>query len=264
MNRVKRIEAQGILSELKAFAFEGNEDFKNGALPAVEVQKTFHLPPPPEFRGSGNYPLRKCVLSFQASRMGEKIRNHPAYVYDLAVTAERTIGFIPFTIFDELDDDEQTALEIVEEGSLSESYVTSFSTSNHEVGNIEVIHSYLLAHRGNTFFDINNMEVVNTYDGDMEVVPANEMDDKSGSLYVADEILAEQMPSQFDRLMNDLAFRAIVDPFRASPELGVSTFRESVAQMRVIMDGLRNGLNVKNLYDLNPPGLTIKQKEEIG
>lgn len=263
MSRVKRVEAQGILSELKAFSFEGNEDFRNGALPAVEVQKTFHFHPDPVFKGLGDAPRKKAILSFQASRMGERIRNHPAYVYDLAATAERTIGFIPFTIFDELDEGEQEALETVEAGSLSEAYTVSFSTSNHEVGNIEVIHSYRMMCRGESFYDLSNMELVNTYDGEIEEVPINGTDGTTEPMFIADEIQAERLGSQFDRLMNDMAFRAIIDPFRESPELGITSFRESVEQMRVIIDGLRNGVNTRRLYDISPPGLTTKEREEI-
>lgn len=263
MNRVKKVEALGILSELKAFAFEGNEDFKRGVLQAVEVQKTFHFPPDPVFANTGDAPRKKSILTFQASRMGEKIRNHPAYVYDLAATAERTIGYIPFTIFDELEDEEQEALVEVEAGSLSEAYTVSFSTSNHEAGNIEVVHSYTMMCRGESFYNLSNMELVNTYDGMVERVPCDETDDMSGEMYLADEILAERLPEQADRVANELAFRAIVDPFKESPELGIATFRESVEQMRVIMDGLRNGLNVRRLYDITPPGLTLKEREDI-
>ncbi len=262
MNRVKRVEAQGILSELKAFAFEGNEDFRNGALMAVETQKTFHFPADPVFRGTGDFPRQKSILTFQASRMGEKIRNHPAYVYDLSATAMRSVAYIPAMIFNELNEDEQEALETIEEGALSEAYTTSFSASDHEIGEIEVVHSYSMMHRGDSFFDLSNMEVVNTNEGDLEDVPERETDDNSGMLFVADPIFAEQLPDQVDRLLNDLAFRAIVDPFCESPELSIANFRESAEQMRVIMDGLRNGLSVRRLYDLNPSGLTVKVKEE--
>ena len=262
MSRVKRVEAQGILSELKSFAFEGNADFRNGALTAIETQKTFHFPPDPIFRGTGNFPQRRSILTFQASRMGEKIRNNPAYVYDLSATAMRSIAYIPATIFNELDEDDQTALEVVEEGALSEAYTTSFSASDHEIGEIEVVHSYTMMHRGDSFFGLNNMEVVNTNEGDLEDVPKRETDDNSGLLYIPDQIFDEQLPDPVERLLNDLAFRAIVDPFCESPELGVANFRESVRQMRVIMDGLRSGLSVRRLYDLNPPGLTVKNKEE--
>lgn len=262
MSRVKRAEAQGILSELKAFAFEGNEDFRNGALMAIETQKTFHFPPDPVFRGTGDFPHRRSILTFQASRVGEKIRNIPAYVYDLSATAMRSIAYIPATIFDELDEDDRVALEVVEAGALSEAYTTSFSASNHEIGEIEVVHSYTMMHRGDSFFGLSNMEVVNTNEGDLEDVPEEETIDSSGLLYIPDKISDEQLPDQVDRLLNDLAFRAIVDPFCDSPELGVANFRESVGQMRAIMDGLRSGLNIHRLYELNPPGLTVKSKEE--
>lgn len=249
MTRVKRIEAQGVLSELKSFAFEGNEDFRNGLLRGVEIDKTFYHPAEPEIDeyGSVFYPLKKTTLSFTANRPAEHVRSHPVYVYSLAAAVEQTIRYIPHHIFNQFDDETQDTLEEIDAGDLSETLSVTYSTSSYEFGEIEETYAYELHHQGARIFLSNEEDFFYDGDGDYVDTPLIESDDYTGATFIPTPIEQDQLPDIGDRVLNDMAFRAIVAPFHEDAMLPVMRFRDNVGRMRAIMDNMRTGRGVAKL-----------------
>lgn len=252
MARGEKLEADGLLKDLKAFAFEGNRDFRDGRIIAVEQEKTFYHPTEDRYDDDGmiSQPLRSTTLSFYARRHRERVRHKPAYVYTLAATAARSIQHIPIHIFESLDEDTQDSLDEIDADSLTEAHTKTYGMSSYELGNIEVTHGYDMSYEGKTFFGTSSIDIVRTYHGDFVDVPAPETDDKTGVMFVEHPIEPEQLHGQFERLINDMAFRAIIDPFRQQDTRSMATFREASAQVYAILDGLRHGIDIERLRDL--------------
>ncbi len=254
MAGVKRVEANGLVADLKAFAFEGNDDFRNDLVMGVDIEKTFHHPVEPITDECGEIfqAYRRTTLSFSAHRLREKQRSRPAYVFNLAATAERSIHFIPPHIFNNLDEDTQEQLSEIDEDGLAESYTTTFNTWSYDLGEIESTKRYAMTYWGEPFVDSDDVDVVYDNENTMIDVPEIETDDHSGMLFVPDEVMHEQLATPADRLINELAFRAIIDPFfnMDDPQAQAVTFRETAARMRAIMDGLRHGVRIDRLHDI--------------
>ena len=251
MDGVKRIEAKGLISELKTFAFEGNQDFRNGLVRGLDITKTYHLPTSLEMDQDDEvyYPHKSVTLSLSAHRENGKIRNHPPYYFSLAATAARNIRVIPPHIFNELKPKKQRRLADIEADNLSEAHTTTFSTSSYEQGEIEVSHEYAMSYADKPFFYRSGHDLLMESSGEFIKVPDIETCDKSGYQYAAEVVEQEQLPSVADRLINHLAFQAIINPFELE-DVSIYSFRDATERMRIIMDIMRKGIGIDQLHDL--------------
>lgn len=143
----------------------------------------------------------------------------------------------------------QRKLRSVDADSLSEAYSTTFSTSTYEAGEIEVAHNYTLTYIDEPFFHQSDLDVYLDNRGEWIQIPAIEMDGECDKLYVDKAVTQEQLDSPSERVINELAFRAIVNPFDLD-EIPVHSFHEAAERMRVIMEVMRTGINVSQLHDI--------------
>jgi len=256
MSEVKRVEAMGVLRELKLFAFEGNRDFQNGAVAGVEMQKSFVFPTAPVIDHDGNQhiPYQKTVVGFRAGRMGKQ-RNHVLYDYAVYATSERSILYIPLHIMEQIlntDDESDTIDEIdkidFEDGEITESTTVSFDISDDEPRELNVSHDYEIAVNGTPVFEHSDNDIFYDVPGRMIDLPSIESKFGEEKRFVPEPIEHERLPID-EHLLSEIAFRAILDPFFYKEYEAVISFRDAAERVRAIMDVMRSGANVKRLYD---------------
>lgn len=255
MSEVKRVEAQGLLRELKDFAFASNEDFKDGRISGVEEQKAFYYPTTPILDEDGNLftPYRKTTVGFSVDRQRNKIRNHHPYVYSFFTSSERSIHRIPEhiwnTLSEEADEDDLEHLKEIETDSLSESATLTLGTSDFEVGEISMSHSYDICVAGEPVYERSDDDLLYDVEGEYVDIPTIESDDNAEQLFV-EKVNTHEKLDTYSRILNEIAFHAIIDPFDTQDYEPIVHFRDAADRMRVIMEIMRHGINVKRLYDL--------------
>lgn len=256
MSKVKRVEARGVLRELKLFAFEGNHDFQQGLVTGVRMQKEFVFPTAPIIRDDGGHdlPYQKTIVGFSAVRMG-KVRNHNNYDYSIFATSERSITTIPEHILTRVmpideDSDEFNELDALnlEDGELSESTTVTFDASDDNVGEILVSQSYEMSVDDHKIFEHSDNDIFYDTPGQFIEMPELESDYDSTKKFVVEPIPHERLPID-EKIASEIAFRAILDPFFYQEYRAVIGFRDATERVRVIMDVMRNGMNVRRLYD---------------
>lgn len=258
MSIVKRVEAQGVLRELKDFAFEGNHDFQNGRIMTVESQKAFYYPMQEivdDDTGEVSIPYQKTIVGFSAHRSPDKIRNHNPYVYSLFATSERSIEVIPDHIWKKIsiEDEDNTDDEADEHdaNAYNESTTVTFGTSDYESGEIQVNHSYDISVGDATIYDHDDTNIFYDISGIFVPTPTIESYNNTDKLFVQEPVghARERLPAM-DNILNEITFRAIIDPFSNDEYDMVIDFRDAANRMRVIMEIMRKGMNVQQLYDL--------------
>lgn len=256
MSEVKRVEARGVLRELKLFAFEGNRDFQQGYVRSVEMQKSFVFATQPvqDPDGSIDIPYQKTIVGFQAHRMG-KVRNHNNYDYMIQATSERSIPRIPRHIMNKLlsEEYESDAIEQIEQADpddaeLTEAKTITFVVSDDTIGQIDVSQSYEISVNDEQLFEHSDNDIFYDTPGEIIEMPLRECEDDRTERFIVEPITHERLPID-EKIASEIAFRAILSPFVYTEYQAVIDFRDAAERIRVIMDVMRNGVNVRQLYD---------------
>lgn len=259
MSETIKFQRSHLLRDLKDFSFRDNGDFKDGIINDYGVQKSYTLSS--EFF-SGDYDLypnyaRRLVLGFEATRrqdirLNSKPKNKPSYSYEISSVSERMLDEIPQNVLDTLDEEEQEILEDYDPNSLTESNSVEYTvTDTDEVDLIKTEFNHDINYDGDSIFHHASSEILHSEElfGEPVQIPAEESYFGQSKLYIVKPITQEILSPGIERLENELAFRAIVDPFNTN-DLSLNNFDIASKRIDAILDIMKNGIGVKKLYDL--------------
>jgi hypothetical protein len=240
---VKRVEAQGLLTDLKNFAFEESPGLKDGFDSGVEVTKTYiHDDPVPEavYHKLGRE-MCSTTLNFALFRT-PPVRNKRSFSYQLSARIDRTLPVISnhklLLISPSIREAYDDFIEM-EEGVARETSSIEFETSDHELREISVESEYRLSYAGDILFQANNKEILYGIEGEAAKIDPSESEDGLEVHFIPTAIKHEQLPPA-DNVIANIGFWAIVEPFHTDFEQGVN-YRSAADQMRAIMHGIRTG-----------------------
>jgi hypothetical protein len=282
MGETQAISTRAFSKELRQFSYDMsgvNGDFKRARIPGIEVKKTFWLPVEEITRANGDIwtPFRKLSLKFVAERDRGKDEGRALYIYALSAVAERAIEMIPDHILKEIeldgehddilamlakpseeDFDDEDDEDDEDDNVISESTVVTFETSDLDLseGEINVGHSYNIAVNGDIVYDNDDDTLLYPVAAKAIKVPREESSDGSPVLFVPERVsrpledIRDNGPI-IDYLMEEIAYYSIVDPFSEEVKQAITgDFSNSASRMRVIMDVLKNGVNVDRLHNI--------------
>jgi hypothetical protein len=256
MNETTKFQRSSLLRNLKDYAFRDNGDFRNGIINESGVQKNYTLSSnffQGDTPGESTINERRLSLGFVATRsLDLRIRNKPSYSYNITSESERTIEEIPDYVLDTLDDEEKELLEDYDPNALIESASTDYSVSDtDEVDIITTNFDYAISYEGDDVFHHTSSEVLYGQEmfGEPVSIPTIESNFGQATLYITKPVSQEIYTSDVERLENELAFRAIVDPFNTN-NLNLHNFDIASKRINTILEIMKNGIGVKRLYDL--------------
>jgi len=256
MSEAIKFQRSNLLRNLKDFAFKDNGDFKNGIINESGVLKNYTLSS--NFFEGDEYSdalmrERRISLGFVATRsLDLRVRNKPSYNYNVTSASERTIDEIPGYVLDTLDEEQQELLEDYDPNALIESASTDYSVSDRdEIDIITTNFDYAISYEGDDVFHHTSSEVLYSEEmfGEPVSIPTIESNFGQATLYITKPISQEIYTSDVERLENELAFRAIVDPFNTN-NLNLHNFDIASKRIDMILEIMKNGIGVKRLYDL--------------
>jgi hypothetical protein len=262
MSEVNRTEATAFLRELREFAYQGNHDFRIGRVAGVEMEKGFVFPSKPieSPNGGSETPYKRTIVGMKAARLG-KINNRYLYDYSVYATSERSIPRIPDHIMGEIVSETYESatkhlIEDIDEDSadVTEATSTIFEAADDEVDEIHVNQDYKVLVNGDEIYSQDTDSIFYKKPGEFIAVPAREFYDPDTTQYFVEQPLVEKLPGKpempFDeRILSEIAYRAILDPFMYSEYRAVIGFHDAAGRIRAILDVLQNGSNVGRLYD---------------
>lgn len=252
MSEVTNRQNYQLLRNLKDFAFEGNTDFRHGLVDSVRTQKEYMFDKHIDLT-TDSMQHKILALGFLAFRHHEiHAKNKPGYSYEIFCSSERTISEVPLYIFDKMEEEEQEAIAEIDADSLTESICTTYSISNYEEpGPIETDLSYAIRQCDEEVYSKSSTEIIynSQADSSLVTIPMAESDFGSTKLYIPNHIEHESIDELGDRVINELAFRAIINPFDMD-DTTLNNFDIASSRMRAIVAVMQHGVGVRQIYDL--------------
>jgi hypothetical protein len=242
MSHVTRAEAQGLLTDLKDFAFEQSPQFRDGTHAGFEVMKNFyhHDPLPFEARYELSPEMCKSTFTFTAFRMpGLKFK--PAYNYLASAAVERSLPILPLHMLNAIAPSVRKVyddFEEIEEGALCEESSTCMETSDHELREINRTMRYVLTYAGDTIYQATDQDILHGHQGEFVDVPEIENTDSTGKIFVPIRIEHERL-SDTDSILTDSHFWDLIEPLTEEGE--DDAFRAAATAMRSVVRILRTG-----------------------
>ncbi len=246
MNEVKRVEAYGLIADIRAFACEQSPGFAAGRQDGYEVRQGFyHVDPVPQElleRELISPEMCKSVFDFEAFRI-PGARRKPGYTFKLAASLERTLPGVPTHILSILPKDLLDSFdnfEEIEEGALSEESRSEFDTSTYELGRIVVSHHYNISYAGDKIFESSDDDILHAETGEFASIHPQESEHMVDTLYIRDPIQHESLPGP-DNVEVNKDYWSIVDPYNAQNRYQIASYRSAAERMRAIVQTLRTG-----------------------
>lgn len=245
MNEVKRVEAHGIISDLRAFAYTQSPGFAAGRQNGFEVAKAFyHVDSvPTEIRDKVSREMCKSAFGFTAFRVPGQ-RNKPGYTFMLSATVERTLPAMPTALLERLEPEIVEAYDgfnEIEEGALCEATSVELETSSYELGKITVSHKYGVTYAGDDIHEASDDNILFGVEGTFEDVCPLDSPEQAHKLFVPDPIPVGRITDPVENIVNNVGFWTIVDPFETRGPGQITSFRDAARKMIAITDILTTG-----------------------
>ncbi len=232
------------LAELKQYALSNNEDFKNGFVDGYEESKTF-FHADPRLLGSRvvdfERDMQKTVLCFSAFRQPEHQNGRATYQYALGALVVRALDELEPHLAMQLSKDEQAELEDFNVGDLIETLYLGFKVSDLQPNKITSKTSYTV--------DLYDEPIHQTEESDFKLKHANNFvsipkpgsKHKTKKIFIPATIEHEQYPLELPRLLNDIAFEAIVGPIQSKKDMQSIPNDDAALRMSKMLAKLRTG-----------------------
>lgn len=240
---VKRVEAIGLLAELKGFAFERSPSFRDNLVSGYEETRSFYFPDPVprDLRHIMPQEVSKLVLSFGAFRV-HPARNKPSYTYTLSATNERTLPDLPSHMRQVLSGETLAAYDNFDdlaEAALTEKTSVEIDASDHIPGEITTNHIYEMTYAGDVIHRLTEEDILFYNNGVSVTVPSVETVDNITKHFIGERIPHEAI-NGVDNVITGLGFQAIAESFEDME--GIDSFRTGATRLRAIMQTLRTGI----------------------
>lgn len=250
MNEVKRVEAWGLIADLRNFGFEQSAGFAQGRQNGLEVTKAFyHQDPVPDELLEATNPhcavsqeYCKSSFTYTAFRVPGKNRK-PGYTFSLRSAVERSLSGMPDRILRCLSPnviDYFDGFAELEEGALCEAQSTEFETSTYERGKITVSHKYAVTYTDEPVYETSDDEILFGVAGTFESIPYVESSDNAERLFVQEPIPYQRIEGA-ENVATNLGFWTIVDPFQSRAHGQSVAFRDAARRMIAITQVLKSG-----------------------
>lgn len=239
---VKRVEAQGLLTELKSFAFEQSPSLRSNDDLGFEITKSFYHddPVPRDLISEIGREMCQSTFSFETFRT-PPVKNKRSFAYTLGAQVERSLPNLSPMHLTMLDQDMLEFFSDMpfEDGDLSEITAVRLSISDHEMRDIDVDQSYTITYQEDEICHRSTEDVLYSYTGTTAAIDPEESDDYIDKLFIAEPINHESL-SPAENVIINTGFWDIVEPFSHNLDQGVS-YGSAAQQIRAILRALRTG-----------------------
>jgi hypothetical protein len=232
------------LVELKQYALTNNEDFMNGLIDGYEVTKTFYHTDP-RLLGSRAINFEKDIqtteFSFSSFRQPEHINGRATYTYHLDTLVTRSLDTLEPYLAVQLNEDMKDELQDFNLGDLTESFYLGFEANDLKPSEISSRSSYTVELYGETIHETHESDFQHQNLNNFVRVPDLRGKKKTKKVFIPADIEHEQYPLELPRLLNDVAFEAIVGPLSSKKEMRTIPTEDAAQRMSVILAKLRTG-----------------------
>lgn len=240
---VKRIVAQGLHTDMKRFAFEQNPALRENQDCGVEVAKGFYHfdPVPSDLTSKIGREMCKSTFLFSAYTT-PRVRKKRSFAYSAAATIERSLSVLPesqLLLIDKDIRDTYENFEEIDEGALSETISIEFSTSDHQLREIDATQKYQISYFGKEIFEHSSEDVLCRNAVTIATIDPDESDEYIDKLVIPEPIDHERLEIGESVLAN-AEFWSIIEPIEYPLMQGVS-YESAALQIRKIMHTLRTG-----------------------
>jgi hypothetical protein len=245
MYEVKKVEAYGLLADLRNFACEQSTGFASGRQNGFEVTKNFyHVDPvPPAIADKVSPEMCKSAFGFEAFRVQGHRSKKPGYTYGIWASLERTLPAMPRHILSILPEDtlhDYGSFEELEEGALMEGARIDLEASTYELRQITVGHTYEITYAGDTIYSASDDDILFSEEGVFATVPSAESLDDTNLLYIPDKIDHEKIDGP-DNVPLNTEYWSIVDPYGVGGSRQIASYQSAAARIQTILQALRTG-----------------------
>jgi hypothetical protein len=237
-------QVKSTLAELKQYALANNEDFKDGLVDGYEVTKTFYHTDP-RLLGIRAFDFERDIqtteISFSTFRQPERINGRPAYIYSLGALVTRSLDVMEPYLEMQLSKEMQTELQDLNPGDLTESFYLGFRAKDLQPSKITSKSSYTVELYGEPVHETEESDFHEKNIKNFVRIPNLNTKRKTKKVFIPATIEHEQYPLEMPRLINDVAFEAIVGSLGSKKDMQAISSDDAARRMSLILGKLRTG-----------------------